>query len=333
MASSHETGNWTSTYRDDFSDSSPQNPVLPPLPYFQDPCLTTKKDKLPARCFPISLPPFPKRPRDGEIPIASGFETFVHRTEQLRQDVYHQTPDNDAAEGGKMSYHNVPESIFDDIVHLATYTPSSQLSGPHPPASRKKGEKLSAIFRPPTSREKRADVVRHRPMIYEEKPEVWQRVGCYWDKSQERPGCTEMNKLSPEIAVHPSPREAKRLLSRPRIDRPTTPKTPSRSKSRLKDSACRKNSKEKSVTVRFIDQTTVNQIPGYGGYISRLPMKPRMVNGNTNESMAQETYRNYGASTYKPPMFGHNGPLSRTVTRVYPFNPFNKVTKQEIILK
>ena len=35
--------------------------------------------KLKPRIFPVSLPKFPIRKRDGNIPIAAGFETMIHR--------------------------------------------------------------------------------------------------------------------------------------------------------------------------------------------------------------------------------------------------------------
>lgn len=36
---------------------------------------------------------------------------------------------------------------------------------------------------------------------------------------------------------------------------------------------------------------------------------------------------------YRPQNFARKGPMSKTVTLTYPFNPFNKVTSEPVLVK
>ena len=41
--------------------------------------------------------------------------------------------------------------------------------------------------------------------------------------------------------------------------------------------------------------------------------------------------RQHPKLTYKLPVYGHKAPMSCTVTLTEPYNPFNKIVKEEIV--
>ena len=71
---------------------------------------------------------------------------------------------------------------------LASYTPSSQL---HDITTLEVKERTNRLIEnnPKTSS------VRYKPIVYNKQPEVWQKVGCVWDKVQERSGFCKENRL------------------------------------------------------------------------------------------------------------------------------------------
>jgi len=43
-------------------------------------------------------------------------------------------------------------------------------------------------------------------------------------------------------------------------------------------------------------------------------------------------HRKHPQITYRLPTYGHKAPMSRTVTLTEPYNPYNKITKEELVL-
>ncbi|XP_078608843.1 uncharacterized protein LOC144880509 isoform X1 [Branchiostoma floridae x Branchiostoma japonicum] len=68
--------------------------------------------------------------------------------------------------------------------------------------------------------------------------------------------------------------------------------------------------------------------PGYSGYVPRETAQVKVDVIHDPESpfatSMRTTYRKLPKATFRTSRFAHRGPLCRTVTLTYPFNPFNK---------
>jgi len=285
-----------STYRDDFNH--PQN-LLPPVPHFQEPCMTIKDGQLNPRCFPFALPKFPARKRDSSIPIAAGFETLLHRLIPINNEIRtkkHLSPE--LTETPNEFDKEIPDTVFEELINFAVYTPSSKLPLFQPPDNRKR----KPGFDLPTTKGLIPNV-RYKPKVYNEKPGTWQQIGCAWDKVQERKG----------LGFTITREGNQRLLLRPQVNQPVLVK-------------------EEKTSNHFS-----SNIPGYGGYQPRLPNvikkpelkceQPKMI------ATSRRDYRKYPQISYSLPRSGHIGPLSRTVTLTQPYNPFNKISKTRITVQ
>jgi len=316
------------TYQQDFIHRLDN---LPPLPFCQEPCLYQHEGKLNPRCFPISLPVFPHRKRESAIPIAAGFETDIHASlyneHKKRKDKNgnsstnlsrcsskgtnsstnispKETPENSFYEEGEY-HHSVPTIVLKELVKLHNYTPSSDLREIVSAPKEKEAEsKIPQVPFPNTS-------VRYRQHVKNANPENWQKIGCIWDKVQERNGFNSSKSNLESSTRTDSPR----LLSRPRRNE--------------QFSVVRKDNSAKPQ----YDKKNFNEnIPGYGGYEPQLPIE-RCDNSDNVHSMkttSKTYYRTHPRISYRLPKYGHNGPLSRLVTLTEPFNPFNKISNQRI---
>jgi len=73
-------------------------------------------------------------------------------------------------------------------------------------------------------------------------------------------------------------------------------------------------------------------VPGYGGFVPRHAVEPKPAPMADEDCLAasmcstsRRTYRRFPPQEYRELQFAHKGPLSKTVTLTYPFNPFNKL--------
>jgi len=342
----------SSTYQEDFRSNS--STYLPPLFEFQPNRFNKNQDRLAPRCYPIAQPIVPHRKRDSEIPIAPGFSTLLHRIASIKNDSNatlssvasrpttaskgelhlqpinikkrqsvigiaspssespqttppsskqssRQSPDSSQKRGG------VPQIVIKELVNHGHYTPSSQGAS----YFIKKPKPITPIT--PTMRREFWQKNIHRDGIInsgrilgqsKNKPETWQTVGCMWDKLQERKATTVSQCMEPLL------KESCRLLNRPR---------------------CGEKINRSFYTTDCSNKLSSN-IPGYGGYQPRLPISGvKIYAGNRVQTMSNVTYRQHPKLTYKLPVYGHKAPMSCTVTLTEPYNPFNKVVKEEIV--
>ncbi|OPL20207.1 hypothetical protein AM593_01418, partial [Mytilus galloprovincialis] len=101
---------------------------------------------------------------------------------------------------------------------------------------------------------------------------------------------------------------------------------------------------------------SVRQCPGYAGFIPRQPPKIEMEREPERTHMTSVMKASYRFlimllpleilefriesnakelpnKEYRPQNFARKGPMSKTVTLTYPFNPFNKVTCEPVLVK
>ncbi|VDI08280.1 Hypothetical predicted protein [Mytilus galloprovincialis] len=82
--------------------------------------------------------------------------------------------------------------------------------------------------------------------------------------------------------------------------------------------------------------SSVRQCPGYAGFVPRQPPKIEMEREPERTHMTsvmKASYRELPNKEYRPQNFARKGPMSKTVTLTYPFNPFNKVTCEPVLVK
>ncbi|XP_063951763.1 uncharacterized protein LOC129277568 [Lytechinus pictus] len=180
-------------------------------------------------------------------------------------------------------------------------------------------------FRPPSSTlERNADLVKYRPWRYDVGPATWQEITPpVWDRIQERA------RIKPRQSYpRPTPViNTTAFTPIPAINRPKS------GKSKLKDGgSISVNEKITDLVKRErLTSTYVRQCPGYAGYRPRSPLRIPMENLNEPNLRMMTTMK----ASYRPLMFPlinmdhflHKGPMSRTVTLTYPYNPFSKVEK------
>ena len=78
----------------------------------------------------------------------------------------------------------IPKVVLEDLVKIATYTPSSNLSSEFNTNENIKGDLNSFT----NYNQRHCSNVRYRPIVYNDKPGPWQQIGTTWDRSQERNG-------------------------------------------------------------------------------------------------------------------------------------------------
>jgi len=353
----------TSTYQEDFQSSS--STCLPPLFEFQPNRFNKNQDLLAPRCYPIAQPIVPHRKRDSEIPIAPGFSTFLHRIASIKNDpnVTHSTVDANSrpltsstptrpttASKGETQLQPIDIKKQQSLIELAspslesppTTPPSSKQSSRQSPDNCQKHESVPGLVLKelvnhghytPSSQGASCFIKKPKPITpitltmrrefwqknihrdgiinsgrilgqSKNKPETWQTVGCIWDKLQERKATTVSQ------CMEPLSKENCRLLNRPRCGEKIN----------------------RSFYTNDCSNKLSSNIPGYGGYQPRLPISGvKIYAGNRVQTMSNVTYRQHPKLTYKLPIYGHKAPMSCTVTLTEPYNPFNKIVKEEIV--
>ncbi|XP_033754461.1 uncharacterized protein LOC117337545 [Pecten maximus] len=166
---------------------------------------------------------------------------------------------------------------------------------------------------PESTLEPKADMVRLHGRKYESSPGDWQKC-IFWDCVQPRGTVTHGDLLE---KTHGQP---EKLLAK--------------RKSRTG------GYREESERIRRMAQDNmlaniyVRQTPGYAGFVPRAPPEGQMerrLEGAHMVSTMKATYRELPASTYQKQLNARKGPLSKTVTLTYPFNPYNKVVQSCVL--
>ncbi|XP_048753015.1 spermatogenesis-associated protein 48-like [Ostrea edulis] len=76
------------------------------------------------------------------------------------------------------------------------------------------------------------------------------------------------------------------------------------------------------------DTPGVRQCPGYAGFVPRKPTAGDLQKRSEPTHMVstmKANYRELPVDEYRKQTFAKKGPMSRTVTLTYPFNPYNKI--------
>ncbi|XP_022108106.1 uncharacterized protein C7orf72 homolog [Acanthaster planci] len=170
-------------------------------------------------------------------------------------------------------------------------------------------------LKPPlTTMEPRSDFLSYRSMRYDSRQLPWQRVAPVWDRVQERPhvGCNVTSRLIGGGAVKATTENAKQSASKKKED------------IALDDKILQLVREEK------VPSMFVRKCPGYAGYVPRSPLRVSMETASIfpdqrTMSTMKSSYRTFPTREYAVKEFAHKGPLSRTVTLTYPYNPYNKV--------
>ncbi|XP_062601218.1 uncharacterized protein LOC134262912 [Saccostrea cucullata] len=169
--------------------------------------------------------------------------------------------------------------------------------------------KFPQIDPPSTTLEKRANMVRSAGQRYDPEPMEWQRA-VFWDFVQSR-GVVHHDDLSERTYSQPEKLLLKRLSKgmgeKPRSNTPLI----------------RRLVKEDQLSSIF-----VRQCPGYSGFVPRTPTESKLTRRPEPTYMVstmKANYRELPLEEYRKQSFARKGPLSKTVTLTYPFNPYNKV--------
>ncbi|XP_071958617.1 uncharacterized protein [Antedon mediterranea] len=171
---------------------------------------------------------------------------------------------------------------------------------------------LPVIEKPPlrTTLEANADLVMSKPKRYESAPRLWQRVATRWDLPQER-------------STVPSISTRKMLTAATH----TMDKLPCSNNVPIKENTYRLSIDDK------LTSTYVRQTPGYAGFVPRTPLEVPMARGRltadyTPSSTMRSSFRPFPSEMLHRLSHCRRGPLSKTVTLTYPFNPFSKVDQR-----
>ncbi|XP_038066954.1 spermatogenesis-associated protein 48-like [Patiria miniata] len=168
---------------------------------------------------------------------------------------------------------------------------------------------------PSTTMEPPSDFFVYRPMRYDSHQLPWQRVAPVWDRLQERPHVGD-NVSSRQIGTQTSPNQ---------MAIPTAKKALPKKKENISlDERIKQLVRENKLSSMF-----VRTCPGYVGYVPRSPlnvsMEASLVPDLRTMTTMKSSYRPFATKEYSMKEFAHKGPLSRTVTLTYPYNPYNKV--------
>jgi len=164
--------------------------------------------------------------------------------------------------------------------------------------------------------EKKADQVTLRPRRYETSANTWQRVGTQWDKSQYRPHID--------------------TIRAGKVDG-SSPRNPCSRTNRSPEPDRNKEVEEKILNLIKTDKLVssfVRPCPGYAGFKPRLPIEGTPETHETLrdhiKTLMKHSYKSYESEDFVKTIHPHLGPMSRVVTLTYPYNPFNKVEKEEL---
>ncbi|XP_063441182.1 uncharacterized protein LOC134721856 [Mytilus trossulus] len=332
----------TSTYRYSYKGDKK---TLPPIKYYQLKSIVHRYARQqPPRHFPIE-PITPHRILQDEKGPALGLGTKGSNTQQyLEPKTITQTPapqnissvrpkssDKTKQNGRKIrnerlttagskktslfqtNFGHLDSNYVNSLLHKYQWTSATKQAN---------GEACLPVTKvaPPTSViEKKADMIRLSGQRYESSVGDWQNA-VLWDRIQLRghvlhADLKEKSIGMPEKILLKRINEGKLAEKRPRINSPKIRKL-------LEDNK--------------IHKIYVRQCPGYAGFVPRQPPKIEMEREPERTHMTsvmKASYRELPGKEYRPQNFARKGPMSKTVTLTYPFNPFNKVTCEPVLVK
>lgn len=151
--------------------------------------------------------------------------------------------------------------------------------------------------------EKTSDEVRYKAARYNEKVEPWQRFSTKWDRAQLRNQCTRPKSAEANSLKAPSFNRNKSMIA----------------------------------SVDLVPHSGQRQVPGYCGYVPRLPILRNSVHESLDPSAVTDCHK---TTTNKRTFVRHDlrtveqapqksRPMSQMVTLVQPSNPF-RLAKMEI---
>eukprot|EP00105_Crassostrea_gigas_P014083 XP_011430632.1 PREDICTED: uncharacterized protein LOC105330572 [Crassostrea gigas] len=198
---------------------------------------------------------------------------------------------------------SMDSNLINKLVQQVRWTPTSRA------AAEEVCLKFPQIEPPPTTLEKKPDQVRMTCQRYEATPMEWQRA-VFWDFIQTR-GSVHDDDLSEKTYSRPEKlllkRQSKRMAEHPRSNATLI---------------------RKLVIEDQLSNVFVRQCPGYSGFVPRTPTESELTKRPQHSYMVstmKANYRELPEAEYRKQTFARKGPLSKTVTLTYPFNPYNKV--------
>ncbi|KAJ8041471.1 hypothetical protein HOLleu_12295 [Holothuria leucospilota] len=308
---------------------------LPPIKFHQIPSIALKEvPKLPPRKFPIEpigpcrrwerlarfqgqLPNirlFTDKPIVRELPPKTVRSYAIRKLKKgaLHYPKLSRAKEEEEEEKSELECDpedKVASDVIDDLCKRFRWTTTNEraIEGAHLP--------LPEIPLPSTELEETSNTLMHRPRIFEERPEPWQRIATIWDRCQTRKhvGQSLGNISSAEDQG---------------IEKKKNQTAGKRSQRNLRPDISVIEEIYKLCEKENLTKTFVRQCPGYAGFLPRSPLKYEPMTRVPKQDLymmssmaaAYRSLPSCGKSRYS-----RRGPMSRTVTLTYPYNPYNKV--------
>ncbi|XP_072022308.1 uncharacterized protein [Amphiura filiformis] len=210
----------------------------------------------------------------------------------------------------------VPRETIEDLCHSLCWSTTTGK------ATKEACLPTTKVTPPTTTLEENADIPMRRPKRYESRPSLWQQIAPIWDKLQDRSHVGEnVGKVGTREKVLTKESDTFRHQN-PAIGDLLTP-----ADNEIITKLCR----EKALSLTY-----VRQCPGYDGFVplSPLAIPIAVKNKSPNLCMMSTMQASYRPIPLNGTMnYAHKGPLSRTVTLTFPYNPYNKVENRAFFRK
>merc|ERR1712226_24828 len=340
-----ELGHWRSTYDQTYHYDDP-NAFNKPIVYTELPCIQNPGKKcvdsykfLPGYipklmyCRPpghirnapqaLGLGCFNKVNLPNNVkmkPIQRGIAPSLRRADAFRPDYRHLTSNMTAEEELKFNYHNLVKNSRNEGLNLTTNSLCTEKLHPsdiyqmkkiyHPAVWTTSTERshlqaaipMSNKRKVGTEMENNSDSVRYKATRYNVNSEPWQEFSTKWDRVQARHVCHEDDKDEKKLRKNQKENEEDQ-------------------------------NRDNSEPTDLVPHSENRQLPGYSGYVPRLPIikgmhqaysttEPDTVSNycRTTTSM-QRSFPKYATQKQRSP-FARKGTMSSMVTLVAPHNPF-----------
>ncbi|XP_072268204.1 protein SPMIP7 isoform X2 [Pyxicephalus adspersus] len=208
----------------------------------------------------------------------------------------------------------------DTLVHKFMYTSSTQRSYEDVPWDIKLPPKLQP---PESTLEKMPDPISQHftQRRYEPEPEIWQVAGGMWDRFQTRVFHGQKKPLTfkspyPRMDHIPGYCGFTGSVNTEDIDNPRAVFTPF--------------TKVRTLQPRYTNTANTPNIPGYTGRVHWIATHPANSNLPSPPSSADKKMNGSLIGSKTGSAYNHQGPISKMITTVSPYNPYNKVDKEII---